>query len=682
MEDFGVRKTIHFLMLSGVLGLFLAPQAAVADAHAIDFDEIMTTVWTETGIWTVVAGFDVLPEDFSLDPAVSDINGGFDASVTPIVLYPNGMLDSDEFALLSAILADPGFDATATGGTSHTAVHAAWTQNYAQTYVDLGGGVGGIERLLNPGPTPNMIPDIEYLVAAMFTVGDQDTMTFPLLLLDLVVNDETVASIINDPNIRVPNAEDYAPLYPYLGWCGDADGDGCSNLHEYEHFYPIGGRVDYLAAAMDPAVTPPGCSNDAVCDGSGGLFAEYFHEMNLSDRALTRVDQQVSFDWGSGAPHPDLEANTFSVCWTGTVEAQYSEVYTFSVRTDDGVRLWVDGELLVDQWNDHGPTTYSGTMSGPFVVGETYSVRMDFYENGGGAVAWLGWESASQSPKGIYGMYLKPGVGVGDRDSEWIRNPANGHYYRLTDPMTWEEGRDLALSWGGYLVTIDDAEENAWIFTTFGVVGNNFFLGGNDIDAEGTWVWAENSANFWVGASGGAVVAPWYANWNASEPNDHNGAEDAALLYHTSGLWNDLSSASVQRCLVETHTGRITYSGPAPYSATVSEFYHFQFEVEVFHPFGEVTYQWRKDGVDIDGATSAILAFDKVKDEDAGMYACVISDESLAVVETAASELIVIDRGELPAGSAWGLVAATLACILGGLHILRRRRAIRPQSGS
>jgi hypothetical protein len=80
------------------------------------------------------------------------------------------------------------------------------------------------------------------------------------------------------------------------------------------------------------------------------------------------------------------------------VQAQKSETYTFFVRADDGVRLWVNGQLLVNQWKDQGTTEYSGSIA--LVAGQRYDIRMEYYENSLGAVAQLGWSSAS-TPKQI-----------------------------------------------------------------------------------------------------------------------------------------------------------------------------------------------------------------------------------------------------------------------------------------
>ena len=103
----------------------------------------------------------------------------------------------------------------------------------------------------------------------------------------------------------------------------------------------------------------------------------------------------VNFDWGTGSPDPSIGADTFSVRWTGQVQPQYSETYTFYTTSDDGVRLWVNGQLLVDNWTDHGPTENSGTIT--LTANQKYDIVMTYYENAGGAVAQLSWSSTSQA---------------------------------------------------------------------------------------------------------------------------------------------------------------------------------------------------------------------------------------------------------------------------------------------
>ena len=87
-----------------------------------------------------------------------------------------------------------------------------------------------------------------------------------------------------------------------------------------------------------------------------GLFGEYFSTIRMTGLALTRVDPQVNFSWGQGSPDLGVAENNFSVCWTGFVTPVQGGVYTFYVTADDGIRLYVDEVMLVNQWKTQGAT--------------------------------------------------------------------------------------------------------------------------------------------------------------------------------------------------------------------------------------------------------------------------------------------------------------------------------------
>lgn len=156
-------------------------------------------------------------------------------------------------------------------------------------------------------------------------------------------------------------------------------------------------------------------SNEAsatpVAAGTGtGLQGDYYNNMDFTSLALTRTDPTVNFDWGTGSPDPSIAADTFSVRWTGQVETPFSQTYTFYTVSDDGVRLWVNGVLVIDNWTDHAPTENSGTIT--LSGGQRYDIRMDFYENGGGAVATLSWSSPSIAKEIIPQSQLYPPSGT------------------------------------------------------------------------------------------------------------------------------------------------------------------------------------------------------------------------------------------------------------------------------
>jgi len=133
--------------------------------------------------------------------------------------------------------------------------------------------------------------------------------------------------------------------------------------------------------------------------GAAGFVGEYYDNADFTALTLTRVDANINFDWSDGAPDPSLGADSFSVRWKGRVFPRYTDNYTFTVEADDGVRLWVNGNLVIDQWHDQGPTRYSASM--PVVADQGYDIVMEYYENGGGAVARLLWSSAQQAEEAI-----------------------------------------------------------------------------------------------------------------------------------------------------------------------------------------------------------------------------------------------------------------------------------------
>ena len=130
-----------------------------------------------------------------------------------------------------------------------------------------------------------------------------------------------------------------------------------------------------------------------------GLKAYYFDNIDLTGLKLIRTDDIVEFDWGSGAPDAAIRPDTFSARWTGYVEPRYSETYTFHTLSDDGVRLWVDGRLIIDNWTDHGFQEDTGTIE--LTAGRKYDLKLEFYENGGAAGIILSWSSPSHAKETI-----------------------------------------------------------------------------------------------------------------------------------------------------------------------------------------------------------------------------------------------------------------------------------------
>jgi hypothetical protein len=116
---------------------------------------------------------------------------------------------------------------------------------------------------------------------------------------------------------------------------------------------------------------------------------EYFNNMFLYPPASTvRDDSEINFDWGYNSPLPGtIQENHITIRWTRSVQFSPGR-YRFSLTTDDGVRLWVNNVLLIDQWQDQGATTYEADIQLP---GGLIPVKMEYYENRDLASARLSW---------------------------------------------------------------------------------------------------------------------------------------------------------------------------------------------------------------------------------------------------------------------------------------------------
>jgi hypothetical protein len=108
---------------------------------------------------------------------------------------------------------------------------------------------------------------------------------------------------------------------------------------------------------------------------------------------LTRVDPTIDFVWGTGSPDPRIGPQSFSVRWTGSVEAPSSGDYTFLLATDEGVRMWLDDRLVVDHWTLH--TGAFDTANAHLEAGVRHAVRIDYREHSGNALARFFWVTPS-----------------------------------------------------------------------------------------------------------------------------------------------------------------------------------------------------------------------------------------------------------------------------------------------
>jgi beta-glucosidase len=134
--------------------------------------------------------------------------------------------------------------------------------------------------------------------------------------------------------------------------------------------------------------------------GRHGLTGEYYDNIDLSGKPiLVRTDEELDFDWGGGSPDPKIPCDDFSVRWTAKLVPPEPGMYEFRLSADDGVRLWLNGELLVDAWDRRGLASDLAQVR--LEKGKRYDLRIEYCERTGEAIAQLAWDRTSDLPSQI-----------------------------------------------------------------------------------------------------------------------------------------------------------------------------------------------------------------------------------------------------------------------------------------
>jgi hypothetical protein len=185
--------------------------------------------------------------------------------------------------------------------------------------------------------------------------------------------------------------------------------------------FVVTSTVNLQAIAAKPGSVNSGAAsasfvNSAAVGHGTGLLGEYwagttsaaFTNINFAALpTLTRTDAVVNFNWSSSGPDPSIGQSDFTARWIGCVQPQYSESYTFTTLVDDGVRLWVNGQLLIDNWTTNS-STITNSASITLNAQQLYNLRMDYFQSTGNAVAQLLWSNVSTAQAIIPQTQLYP----------------------------------------------------------------------------------------------------------------------------------------------------------------------------------------------------------------------------------------------------------------------------------
>jgi len=279
-----------------------------------------------------------------------------------------------------------------------------------------------------------------------------------------------------------------------------------------------------------------------------GVKAQYFGGKDFAGApVLTRTEASIDHDWASGEVAAGL-SDGLCARWTADLEVPFTETYQLITTSDDGVRLWLDGVLIIDNWKDHGAT--DDIVKVDLIAGQVYALTMEWYDASGSAVAKLSWQSPSirreiipagplqlpvraTSPRPFHSatntaqeLVLRWGAGGSaarhdvyfgdDKDAVAGATPASAGIYggqQALDETTYDPG---VLEWNKtYYWRIDEVNATnpdspwkggVWSFTTADFIVVDDFESYTDEEGQGsriyeTWIdgWSDNSSGSQVG---------------------------------------------------------------------------------------------------------------------------------------------------------------------------------------
>jgi hypothetical protein len=274
--------------------------------------------------------------------------------------------------------------------------------------------------------------------------GDKD-------ILANFMSANTTATIVRMQNLTITAT--YSDLPKYAVTVNNGTGDGsywagasvpiaADTAPSGQQFTGWTGNVTFASSSSPsttftmPASAVTVTATYSVMGTGTGLLGQYYNDGGnasyplaspfTGSPVLTRTDATVDFNWGVGSPGSPVNSDNFSVRWTGQVQAPVSGSYTFTVTSDDGARLLINGVKVIDAWTDHGANSYSYTTN--LTAGTFYNIDMQYYEHGGDALCRLHWSYPGQAdqaiPQGLLSLPQQPQQQV----AAPTFNPAPGTY--------------------------------------------------------------------------------------------------------------------------------------------------------------------------------------------------------------------------------------------------------------
>ena len=302
----------------------------------------------------------------------------------------------------------------------------------------------------------------------------------------------------------------------------------------------------------------PGTVSIIVGAAGTGMRGEYYDNADFTNLKLTRIDPQVDFNWAAGSPASSIAADTFSVRWTGQLLVPETGNYTFSTLNSDGVRLYVNGIPMINDYTNHD-TAWNDSASVRLTAGQKVELQLEYYENTGLAVAKLKWTGPTFAGRNgliIAKEWLYDGTGL-------VGRVPYAHAQSLSMIQNADQALTLAGSGGNqtpltYSIvtqpahgTLSGTAPNLIFRPTSGYSGTDSFTfmvnNGNADSAPATvsfgilvgqpvaYFWSQAvtgnwSGNYWTNAAGGSVIPAVLGsaayNLNFNQPGTYTASHD------------------------------------------------------------------------------------------------------------------------------------------------------------
>lgn len=282
----------------------------------------------------------------------------------------------------------------------------------------------------------------------------------------------------------------------------------------------------------------------ASAQGDSSWHAAYWNNMELSGTPAIQIieNKAPNIGWGFGSPADEIHADQFSARWTNELFFEPGQ-YRFSAGADDGVRLWVNDQLIIDEWHDSAGEIYTADMdvytAGPIPI------RLEYYEDRGSASIYLTWER-----KGTV-------VTTGPIKAEYFNNSS----LQGTPALVRSEGPGLYHNWGNGSPDPSIRKDH---FSARYTQAMNLSPGWYRFTSS-----ADDGIRFWINNQ--LVIDRWY----------YSGSPETADLYLPGGIQNflvyyyeDVGPASIRLSMTKIDAGKASYSAakisPASTQGTVN----------------------------------------------------------------------------------------------------------------